>query len=164
MKNLPFAKIAATIGGAGLAASAVWLNAEHVAATEGWNSPLVAAGVIVTLCAAVTPPFAERAAKTGQPAKAVLLWLFFGLAVAFSLSASIARSSGYADSKVAGAEQANTKTKLAKEAYVAAKEAQAAECTKRGPKCRAAEDAVTAARNALATAAPRSSCSKAICS
>ena len=38
MQNLPFAKIAATIGGTGLAASAVWLNAEHIAAAEGWHS------------------------------------------------------------------------------------------------------------------------------
>ena len=153
-QTTPVWKIAATLGGSALTGVAVWLNATHIAHTEGWGSPLVAAGVIVTLCAAVTPPFAERAAKTGQPAKAVLLWTFFALAVSFSLSASIARSSGYASGKVATVEQANTRLQLAKDAYTAAQAAQAAECTKRGPKCRAAEDAVTAARNALATAAP----------
>ena len=99
-QTTPVWKIAATAGGTALTGAAVWLNATHIAHTEGWGSPLVAAGVIVTLCAAVTPPFAERAAKTGQPAKAVLLWTFFALAVGFSLSASIARSSGYASGRL----------------------------------------------------------------
>jgi hypothetical protein len=130
------------------------LYATHIAHTEGWGSPLVAAGIIVTLCAAVTPPFAERAAKTGQPAKAVLFWTFFALAVSFSLSASIARSSGYASGKVATVEQANEGAKLAKEAYEAAKQTQQDECKKRGARCRAAEDAVTATRAQLATVAP----------
>ena len=109
---------------------------------------------VVTLCAAVTPPFAERAAKSDQPAKAVLLWTFFALAVSFSLSASIARSSGYASGKVATVEQANESAKLAKEAYEAAKQTQQDKCKKRGARCRAAEDAVAAARAKLATAAP----------
>lgn len=153
-QTTPVWKIAATAGGSALTGAAVWLNATHIAHTEGWGSPLVAAGVIVTLCAAVTPPFAERAAKTGQPAKAVLLWTFFALAVSFSLSASIARSSGYASGKVATAEQANESAKLAREAYEAAKQTQQDECKKRGNRCRAAEDAVSAARAKLATAAP----------
>ena len=153
-QTTPVWKIAATVGGSALTGAAVWLNATHIAHTEGWGSPLVAAGVIVTLCAAVTPPFAERAAKTGQPAKAVLLWTFFALAVSFSLSASIARSSGYASGKVATVEQANESAKLAKEAYEAAKQTQQDECKKRGTRCRAAEDAVTAARAKLATSAP----------
>jgi hypothetical protein len=84
----PIWKIAATVGGAGLTASAVWVNAEHIAHAEGWGSPLVVAGVIVTLCAAGAPPAAERAAKTGQPLKAVLIWAFFDLAISFSLSAT----------------------------------------------------------------------------
>ena len=153
-QTTPIWKIAATAGGSALTGAAVWLNATHIAHTEGWGSPLVAAGVIVTLCAAVTPPFAERAAKTGQPAKAVLLWTFFALAVSFSLSASIARSSGYASGKVATVEQANEGAKLAREAYEAAKQTQQDECKTRGARCRAAEDAVTAARAKLATAAP----------
>jgi hypothetical protein len=97
---------------------------------------------------------AELAAKTCQPAKAVLLWTFFALAVSFSLSASIARSSSYASGKVAIAEQANEGAKLAKEAYEAAKQTQQDECKKRGTRCRVAEDAVTAARAKLATSAP----------
>ena len=153
-QTTPVWKIAATVGGGALTGAAVWLNTTHIAHTEGWGSPLVAAGIIITLCAAVTPPFAERAAKTGQPAKAVLLWTFFALAVSFSLSASIDRSSGYASGKVATVEQANEGAKLAKEAYEAAKQTQQDECKKRGARCRAAGDAVTAARSALATAGP----------
>jgi hypothetical protein len=152
-QTTPIWKIAATVGGTALTGAAVWLNATHVAHAEGWGSPLVLAAIIVTLCAACTPPFAERAAKTGQPAKAAMLWVFFALAVAFSLNSSIARSSGYASGKVASAEQANTRLQLAKDAYTAAQATQAAECTKRGPKCRVAEDALTAERNALASGA-----------
>jgi hypothetical protein len=154
MRNIPVSKIIATVGGTGLTGTAVWLNAEHVAATEGWHSPLVVAGIIITLCAASAPPFAERAAKSGQPLKAVALWTFFFLAVCFSLSVSIARSSGYVADKLANAEQANESARLAKEAYDAAKESQAAECVKRGNRCRAAEDAVTEARKALTKTAP----------
>lgn len=154
IKDIPFWKVAATIGGTALTANAVWLNACHIAHNEGWSSPLVAAGIVVTICAGVTPPFAERAAKTGQPLKAVLLWVFFSLAVAFSLSASIARSNGSADGKTASAEKTAEKAQLAKEGYAAAQATQEAECVKRGPKCRAAEDAVIAARATLATAGP----------
>jgi hypothetical protein len=154
--TIPLWKVAATAGGTALTGAAVWLNATHIAHTEGWGSPLVAAGIIVTLCAAVTPPFAERAAKTGQPLKAALLWVFFCLAVSFSLSASIARTSGYADGKASGTEKANVNATLAAERYQTAKEARTAECAtkKRGTRCRAAEDALSAARNGLATASP----------
>lgn len=153
-QTTPIWKIAATVGGTALTGAAVWLNATHIAHAEGWGSPLVLAAIIVTLCAVVTPPFTERAAKTGQPAKAAMLWLFFVLACGFSLGNSIARSSGYADVKVANAEQINIRAQLAKEAYAAAQATQAAECVKRGPKCRAAEDAVTATCAQLATVAP----------
>ena len=44
--------------------------------------------------------------------------------------------------------------KLAKEAYEATKQTQQDECKKRGVRCRAAEDAVAAARANLATSAP----------
>lgn len=152
--STPIWKIAATVGGIALTSVAVWLNATHIAHAEGWASPLVAAGIIITICAAFTPPAAERAAKTGQPVKAIVLWIFFSLAVLFSLSASISRSSGYADGKIASAGQINLKAQLAEEAYKSAQTTQADECKKRGSKCRAAEDAVKAARAALATAAP----------
>ena len=152
--HTPVWKIAATVGGSALTGAAVWMSATHIAHTEGWGSPLVAAGVIVTLCAAGAPPAAECAAKTGQWLKSVLIWAFFALAISFSLSASIARSSGYAEGKVAGTVHANEVAKLAEDGYAAAKQTQADECKKRGPRCRAAEDAVTAARAALAAAAP----------
>jgi hypothetical protein len=154
MTQISLWKIIATLGGAALTGAAVWLNAEHVARAEGWDSPLVLAGVIVTLCAASAPPFAERAAKTGQPFKAVMLWLFFALAVAFSLSASIARSSGHVAGKAASTEASNAQAALAREAYEAAKASAAAECVKRGRKCRELEGKVDEARKALARAAP----------
>jgi hypothetical protein len=154
MQNIPFSKAVATAGGSALTGAAVWLNAEHIAASEGWASPLVLAGIIVTICAAVTPPLAERAAKTEQPFKAVMLWAFFALAVSFSLTASISRSGGHRDAEVASAEQINIKARLAQEAYAAAQATVADECKKRGSRCRAAEEALPVARAALMGAAP----------
>jgi hypothetical protein len=154
MKTLPLWKIAATAGGAALTANSIWLNACHVAGAEGWTSPLVSAGIIVTLCAASAPPLAERAGKDGQPLKGVLLWIFFVLAAGFSLTTSISRSAGYADDRIATAEKVAEKAKLARESYEAAQATAADECKRRGPRCRAAEDAVKTAREQLATAEP----------
>jgi hypothetical protein len=152
---IPFWKAAATTGGATLTGTAVWLNAEHVAASEGWISALVLAGIFVTLCAAATPPLAERAAKTGQPAKAVVLWLFFALAVSFSLIASITRSGGYRDTLVADVERGNISARLAEDAYAIAAANRSAECASgRGRKCREAETQLSQARSALRLAAP----------
>jgi hypothetical protein len=107
------------------------------------------------LCAAATPPLAERAAKTGQPAKAVMLWLFFALAVSFSLTASITRSGGYRDSQVAEVERGNITAQLAKDAYAMAAANLSAECANgRGPKCRQADIRLGQARTALTQAAP----------
>ncbi len=106
----------------------------------------------------MTPPFAERAAKSGQPAKAVMLWVFFALALGFSLSSSISRSSSYATGKIVHVEQANEKAGLAQEAYAPDQKAAEAECaTGRGPQCHKLEDKVDADRKALATAAPTQS-------
>jgi hypothetical protein len=147
---IPLLKVGATAGGSALTGTAVWLNAEHIAASEGWFSPLVLAGVFVTLCAAATPPLAERAAKAGQPAKAAALWLFFALAVSFSLIASVTRSSGHRDAQVAAIQQNNIKTHLANEAYETAVANRVADCASgRGPRCRAAEAILTEARRAL---------------
>jgi hypothetical protein len=152
---IPLWKVGATAGGAALTGTAVWLNAEHIAASEGWFSPLVLAGIFVTLCAAATPPFAERAAKAGQPAKAAALWLFFALAVSFSLIASITRAGGLRDAQVATTQQSNIKTRLANEAYETAVANQVAECASgRGPRCRAAEVILAEARRALGQAGP----------
>jgi len=113
----------------------------------------VLAGVIVTICAAVTPPFAERAIRAGQWGKGAVLWLFFATAVAFSLTASITRSSAHRDGQVAGAELANTKARLAQEAYADAQLTRIAECKSgRGAKCRAAEASLETARMVLAVA------------
>jgi hypothetical protein len=137
---IPLWKVGATAGGVALTGTAVWLNAEHVAASEGWFSPLVLAGIFVTLYAAATPPFAERTAKAGEPAKAAALWLFFALAVSFSLTASITRAGGHRDAQTAATQQSNIKTRLIKQAYEMAVADRQAECaTGRGPKCRAAE-------------------------
>ena len=150
--SIPPWKAAATAGGASLTGAAVWLNAEHIAAAEGWASPLVVAGVITTICAALTPPAAERVAREGQPLKAAVLWAFFGLAVTFSLTASVSRSGGHRDAEVAGNASVNLKAMLATEAYEEAKTVKQDECKNgRNAKCRKAEDALTAARNALAT-------------
>lgn len=149
MTSISHWKAAATLGGAALTGSAVWLNAEHIAHAEGWESPLVLAGVLTTICAALTPPAAERCAKDGQPFKAACLWLFFLLAVAFSLTASIGRAGGHRDAQVADGEAVNTRAEIAKEAYAAAQKTVADECKKRGPLCRKAEAALAVARAGL---------------
>jgi hypothetical protein len=150
--NIPYWKIASTVGGAALTASAISLNATHIAEAEGWSSPLVAAAIVVTLAASLTPPAAERCAKDGQPLKAACLWAFFALAVAFSLTASIGRAGGHRDAQVADGEAANTRAEVAKEAYAAAKQTVADECKKRGPLCRKAEAALAVARAGLGIA------------
>jgi hypothetical protein len=95
------------------------------------------------------------AGKTGQPAKALVLWLFFALAVSFSLTASITRSGGYRDTQVAEAERGNSTARLAKDTYEIAAANRRAECASgRGPKCREAETHLSQARNALRLAAP----------
>jgi hypothetical protein len=154
MTHLPVFKISATVGGAALTAAATWLNAEHVAHAEGWASPLVTAGIIVTLAASLTPPVAERCAKDSQPFKAACLWLFFLFAVCFSMSASISRAGGHRDAEVADGEAANTRAEIAQEAYDAAKTAVKAECVKRGTLCRKAEAVLASARAVLGLAPP----------
>lgn len=140
---MEYAKIIATIGGTALTGAAVWLNAEHVAAVETWESPLVAAGVIVTLCAAVTPPFAERAAKARQPLKAAILWVFFGLAVCFSLSASITRSSDSVADKAGSIETAQRAARIAREKHADLTAQRDAECaTGIGANCRSLREQV----------------------
>jgi len=76
-QTTPVWKIAATSGGTALTGAAVWLNATHIAHTD-WGSPLVAAGIIVTLCAAVTPPFALLRQVCDNPSinwRAQIPWL-----------------------------------------------------------------------------------------
>ena len=151
--STPIWKVAATAGGTALTASAVWMNAEHIAAGDGWASPLVFAGVVVTLCAAVTPPFAERSFRSGQWGKGAALWLFFALAVAFSLTASIGRSSVHKDAETAEAGRSNLTASLAQEGYLTAQKAAEAECASgRGRECRKKEAALEDTRRALQAA------------
>jgi hypothetical protein len=89
--------------------------------------------------------------KTGQPVKAAALWLFFALAVSFSLTASIARAGGHRDAQTAAMQQNNIKTRLANDAYETAVANRVAECASgRGPRCRAAEVTLAEARRVLA--------------
>lgn len=154
MKTLPYVKILAIIGGAGLTAVATYMNAEAIAASEGWLSPLTIGTIILTISGAMALPLAEQAWKTGQWLKAAFLVLFFSLVVAGSLLNTLARTAAYRDGQVATGVATNARAELAREAYAAAQATVADECKKRGDRCRAAEAAVVTARNALATVAP----------
>jgi hypothetical protein len=148
--NIPLMKFVATGVGLALCGVEVWLNAEHIAQVEGWASSLVAAVVVASIGAAAALPLAERAAKAGQIAKAIGLALFFLLMVAFSFTASVDRIGSKRDGEVVSARGDNTRVKLAREAYEAAQRTAKAECEPvRGRKCRAAEEAVTKARESL---------------
>jgi hypothetical protein len=146
----PLDKIVAVIAAIPLVAAETGLNAGHLAATEGWMSTLVLGAVGATLAAAIALPIAERALAKGYWLKALGLGLFFVVMLASSFSTSVGRVGGKHDGDVSSARGHNARMKLAKEAYDAAQKTVADECVKRGPKCRAAEDAVTAARTALA--------------
>jgi hypothetical protein len=157
MQTLPYTKILAVIGGAGLTAVATYMNADAIASSEGWLSPLTIGTIILTISGAIALPLAEQAYKTGQWLKAAFLVLFFSLVVIGSLLNTLARTAAYRDSQVATGQQANANARLASEAYAAAQATVADECKKRGDRCRAAEAAVVTARNALATVAPAKS-------
>jgi hypothetical protein len=77
------------------------------------------------------------------------LVLFFSAMVAFSAFITYHRLDGRHESEVVSARSSNGRVKLAQEAYDAAKKTAEAECGKRGPKCRAAEQAVAEARKGL---------------
>jgi hypothetical protein len=110
----------------------------------------LAAVVVASIGASAALPLAERAAKTRQAAKAVGLALFFVVMVAFSFCASVERIGGKRDGETASARSDNERVKLLREGYNAAKKTADAECAKgQGKKCRAAEDAVTKARESL---------------
>lgn len=143
-------KIVAVIAAVPLVAAETGLNAEHLAASEGWMSTLVLGAVGATLAAAIALPIAERALAKGYWLKAIGLGLFFVVMLASSFSTSVGRVGGKHDGDVSSAKGHNAKMALAQEAYTAAQKTVADECTRRGPKCRAAEDAVKAAREALA--------------
>lgn len=148
---IPLTKIVATGIGLALCGVEVWLNAEHIAHTEGWASSLVAAVIAASIGAAAALPLAERAAKSRQTAKAAGLTIFFALMVAFSFTASVDRVGGRRDGETAAARGDNARVALLREGYEAAKKTAMAECaTGQGRRCRAAEDAENKARDALA--------------
>ncbi len=146
----PLDKIVAVIAAVPLVAAETGLNAEHLAATEGWASTLVLGAVGATLAAAIALPIAERALARGYRLKAFGLGLFFVVMLASSFSTSVGRVGGKHDGDVSSAQSHNAKMALARQAYEAAQASAADECKKRGPLCRKAEDAVNAARATLA--------------
>jgi hypothetical protein len=145
----PLDKIVAVVFALPLIAAETGLNAEHLAASEGWMSTLVLGAVGATLAAAAALPIAERALAKGYRIKAFGLGLFFMLMLAASFSNSVARVGGKHDGDVSAANGHNAKAALAQEAYTAAQRTRDDECKRRGPLCRAAEAAVTQARAAL---------------
>lgn len=152
-RSTPTDKVAATIAAIPLIAAETLLNAEHLAHSEGWMSTLVAGAIGATIAAATALPIAERAMIKGYWLKASGLTAFFLIMLAFSFTTSVGRVGAKADGDAAGARGHNAKLELAKEAYAAAQKTQEAECNSgRGPRCRKAEDALTAARTALQAA------------
>lgn len=152
-KHTPFDKVAATLAALPLIAAETALNAEHLAHAGGWLSTLVAGAIGATIAAAAALPIAERAVAQGCWLKAAGLAIFFAAMLAFSFSTSVGRVGSQADGDLAAAQSHNGKLMLAREAYQAATATQEAECgSGRGPRCRAAETALTAAREALQAA------------
>jgi hypothetical protein len=143
-------KVAASGAGLALIAVSVWLSTEHLAVAEGLFSPLTIASAIVTASAAIALCAGERAVKTGQPVKAVGLFLFFALATAYSLSVGLTRSSTHHDVAVSSVEGENERIRLARESYEAAKATAARECASGfGNRCKAANEALDKARERL---------------
>lgn len=146
----PLDKIVAVIAAIPLVAAETGLNAEHLAASEGWASTLVLGAVGATLAAAIALPIAERALAKGYRLKAFGLGLFFVVMLASSFSTSVGRVGSKHDGDVSSARGHNARMLLAQQAYDAAMKTVEDECKKRGPLCRKAEAAVTEARAALA--------------
>jgi hypothetical protein len=152
-RRISLDKVAATLAAVPLIAAETGLNAEHLAHSEGWMSTLVAGAIGATLAAAAALPIAERAMTKGYWLKASGLTAFFLIMMAFSFTTSVGRVGAKADGDAAGARGHNARLEIAKQAYAAAQATQAAECKSgRGPRCRDAEKAVTAARVALQAA------------
>ncbi len=148
-QSAPLDKIVAVIFAIPLVAAETGLNAEHLAASEGWMSTLVLGAVGATLAAAAALPIAERALARGYRIKAFGLGVFFLLMLAASFSTSVGRVGSKHDGDVSSAKGHNAKVTLAQQAYDAALKTVEDECKKRGPLCRKAEDAVKAAREML---------------
>jgi hypothetical protein len=147
--TIPLSKITAIGIGVSLAAVETWLNVDFVSKTEGLLSSPVAAVVASSVGAAAAIPYAERSAKQGHWLKAFGYALFFVLMVCFSITSSVDRIGTKHDRQTDSIKADNATVQLRREAYAAAQRKQEAECTKHGPRCRAAEDATEAARKGL---------------
>jgi hypothetical protein len=142
----PFAKVIATLLGAALCGLEAYLNSEYFARLEGWASPMVFIVAMATIGGAAALPLAERAHKAGHKTCLALTFLFMAIA---SLVITHVRLDDRRSNEVVLASSGDERVKLAREAYDAAKKTADAECGKRGPKCRTAEEAVTKARKDL---------------
>lgn len=149
----PFLKLTAIACGTAALITGVWINVMHV---QGAGADMIAAAIVVTLLGAAAPVMAERMIKTGQWLKFFGLALCFCLSVAFSFTATVSRTGGEKDASISANRTNARNAELAKDVYDQAKAAAAAECVKRGPKCRAAEQAVRdAAKDLAAAPAPK---------
>lgn len=145
-----YGKIAALLLAVPLIGAETALNAEDIAASEGWLSTLVIGTVAATLSAAAALPIAERAWREGSRAKAFGFMLFFAGMLAYSFTTSVGRVSRNADNILAQAQGHNGKLALARQTYEDARNAALTECaTGRGSRCRDAEAARAIAYNAL---------------
>lgn len=129
------------------------LNAEHIAAHEGWLSTLVIGTVAATLAAAAAIPIAERAILRGDVGKAAGFAIFFALMVVHSFTTAVGRTGSAADDALAAAKSHNGRIALLREALADAVQAAKTECASgRGTKCKDAEKAAREAREALLSA------------
>ena len=150
--TLPLFKIVAIGLGGSLCVIETGLNVEYIVRLEGWTSFMVYAFAGVNSGAAMTPLFAERAAKNKEWLRSFALWLSCLLLVFFSFTTTVDRISGKRDAAEALAAQGNERIKLARDALTDALKLKDTECTKNetGKRCRNAHADVTRAREALA--------------
>lgn len=149
--KISLSKTIATVLGAALCGLEAWLNSEYFAGLlpGGWWNPTVYLVAMATVGCAAALPFAERSYKARQWLWSICLALSFLFMAAVSLSITFSRLDDKRSGEVVSARSSDERVKLAKEAYDAAKKTAEAECGKRGPKCRTAEQAVVEARKDL---------------
>jgi hypothetical protein len=149
--KISLSKPIATVLGAVLCGLEAWLNSEYFASLlpGGWWNPTVYLVAGATVGCAAALPFAERSRKAGQTCWAVCLALSFVFMAAVSLSITFSRLDDKRSGEVISARSGDERVKLAREAYDAAQKTAEAECGKRGPRCRAPEQAVAETNKAL---------------
>lgn len=147
-QRYPLFKLFASLFGIALCGLETSLNAQFFAQLDGWVSPMVAIVAVASIGAAAALPIRARLQKT-EYAERLCLALFFLAMVTCTAYVTYHRLHGRHEGEVTSTRSSNDRVKLAKEAYEAAKATKEAECRKRGPRCRAAEEAVTKARESL---------------